>query len=97
MNRRFSVSLHHMPFGGEFVGLEGSGRFEGRVEYFAEQPGDFWLVKDQHVVCLDVDSTEAKIRRAHQHLKGFAIALGDQHLVMLELLEVRSLNVSCTS
>ena len=98
MERRFIDRLagqaQRMPLLRERGGGEGMRIVEGLLEHFLEPRRCLRRVEDQRVVGLDVQSAEAEVRRAEEHLLRLAAAFGDEHLVVLQVEEMHPPDVS---
>src|SRR5262245_17409240 len=93
MNRWSAVALDHVPFSGELIALEVAWVLEGFIEISAEQTGDVRVSEDQNVVRLDIQPPKTVVGRAGEYLEWHALAASDEHLVVLELLEMCSFDV----
>ena len=62
----------------------------------AEETGDAGIVEDEHVVRLDVDAAEAEVRLPGQDFERDAVPSRDQDLVVLQVPEVRAMDVAAS-
>src|SRR5262245_56346597 len=94
MNGRSAIGLDDVPPAGQFVTLEPTRVRECGVEVAAEQAGNLRLFKDKDVVRLDVQAPETMVGRAAEHLEWDTIPTGDEYLVVLQPLEMRSAHMT---
>ena len=82
-----------MPLPGQLGCIEVVWICKGVIEILAVKAGDFLVIEHQYVVGLNVEPPEAEVRRTTQNFVRHSIFSCDEYLVVLQVLEVRALDV----
>src|SRR5271157_6341621 len=93
MHRRLAIDIYQVPLLRYQVRSEVFRTCECQIEDLLKQGSSFGRMEHQSVIRLYVNPPEAEVGRAEEDLHRFTISLCNEHLVMLQTLEVHAFDI----
>src|SRR5580704_15538906 len=93
MHRRLAIDIYQVPLLRNRVRNEVFRICESQFEDLLKQGGSFGRTEHQSVIRLYVNPPEAEIGRAEEDFHRLTVLLGNEHLIMLQTLEVHAFDI----